>query len=296
MASFILIIACLHLAVSCYHAWGFTTDDAFISWRYAKHLAEGYGLRWNPTNPPVEGYSNFSWVMLASLFIKLGLPVTIAIKCFSCISLAAALLFLYQLSRTLLSALPATLPVYLFSHYIGIVWWTPSGLETSFFVALVLFVTWQSVCALKSTHFNKTAWILACLGLTLLALTRFDGIMWSIIICVFAVCSLRHSIKLKAHFPHLLLIFILCFVLPYALYFAWRLYYFGQIVPNSYTCKAFITGHTFQLDIDYLTIAFPCLILSLPCFFARNDCKLTLLWLPSLLYSLLLYQIGRAHV
>ena len=38
--------------------WPFTIDDMYISLRYAKHWADGYGLLWNIGEEPVEGYSN----------------------------------------------------------------------------------------------------------------------------------------------------------------------------------------------------------------------------------------------
>ena len=41
----------------------FVCDDAFISFRYARHLSDGLGLVWNP-GERVEGYSNFSRVLL----------------------------------------------------------------------------------------------------------------------------------------------------------------------------------------------------------------------------------------
>ena len=50
----------------------FVTDDALIAMRYARHLTEGYGLAWNPGAGPVEGYSNFLYVMLAAGALKLG--------------------------------------------------------------------------------------------------------------------------------------------------------------------------------------------------------------------------------
>jgi hypothetical protein len=39
------------------HAWvyRFLCDDAYISFRYAHHLATGRGLTFNPGDPPVEG-------------------------------------------------------------------------------------------------------------------------------------------------------------------------------------------------------------------------------------------------
>ena len=48
----------------------FTIDDAFISFRYSEHLISGFGLVWNIGQSPVEGYSNFLWVlMIAVLFL-----------------------------------------------------------------------------------------------------------------------------------------------------------------------------------------------------------------------------------
>ena len=36
--------------------WRVTLDDAFITFRYSRHLAEGYGLgAWNHTGEHVEG-------------------------------------------------------------------------------------------------------------------------------------------------------------------------------------------------------------------------------------------------
>ena len=48
-------------------AWPMKLDDAFISFRYARNLVEGAGLVWNPGEPPVEGYSNFLWVLLLAV-------------------------------------------------------------------------------------------------------------------------------------------------------------------------------------------------------------------------------------
>ena len=42
-----------------------TLDDAYITFRYARHLAEGYGLgAWNRTGEHVEGYSSLLWTLL----------------------------------------------------------------------------------------------------------------------------------------------------------------------------------------------------------------------------------------
>ena len=56
------------LAVSFLHQLMFATlaDDAFISFRYSQHLAEGHGLVFN-VGEKVEGYSNFLWVVLVAI-------------------------------------------------------------------------------------------------------------------------------------------------------------------------------------------------------------------------------------
>ena len=49
-----------------YFVWRFrwTCDDAFITFRYAKHLARGDGLTFNPgESPPVEGFTNLGWTL-----------------------------------------------------------------------------------------------------------------------------------------------------------------------------------------------------------------------------------------
>ncbi len=52
----------------------FLCDDAFITFRYSRNLAEGEGLCFNPgVEPPVEGYSEFLWALLMAGGLKLGL-------------------------------------------------------------------------------------------------------------------------------------------------------------------------------------------------------------------------------
>ena len=51
----------------------FLVDDAFISFRYARNLALGHGLVFNVgESPPVEGYTNFLWVLMLAAVETLG--------------------------------------------------------------------------------------------------------------------------------------------------------------------------------------------------------------------------------
>ena len=61
---FILLAGCLGLYLGWRLFW-FLTDDAYISFRYVSNSILGYGYTWNvPPFRPVEGYTNFLWVIL----------------------------------------------------------------------------------------------------------------------------------------------------------------------------------------------------------------------------------------
>ena len=69
----------LLIAAAAAVAWvnRFVQDDAFISFRYAKNLAEGNGLVWNVGQPAVEGFSSPLWMGLLSLGASLGLDLAL---------------------------------------------------------------------------------------------------------------------------------------------------------------------------------------------------------------------------
>ncbi len=47
-------------------------DDTYIFLRFARNLAAGHGFRFNPGGPAVEGFTSILWVLLLSLWGKLG--------------------------------------------------------------------------------------------------------------------------------------------------------------------------------------------------------------------------------
>src|SRR6266404_1898363 len=57
----------------------YVLDDTYISLRYARNLVEGQGLVFNP-GERVEGYTNFLFVLLAALFMKIGIDPVLALK------------------------------------------------------------------------------------------------------------------------------------------------------------------------------------------------------------------------
>ncbi len=52
--------------------WGFTVDDALITVRYARHVAEGAGWRFNLGGPSTDGVTPLPWPLLLAPFARAG--------------------------------------------------------------------------------------------------------------------------------------------------------------------------------------------------------------------------------
>ena len=111
-----------------------TLDDAFITFRYARHLAEGYGLgAWNRTGEHVEGYSSPLWTVLLGGAEWLGVDVRIASKVFG---IAAALIVIAVLFRRR-DDRPAVLTGVFLALYLPFTFYAASGMEAVAFTSLV---------------------------------------------------------------------------------------------------------------------------------------------------------------
>ena len=75
------VVAWIPYSLLTYRFWH-NIDDAFISFRYAKNWAMGYGPRYNlGLQQPEEGYSNFLWVVVCTFIEYLELDITFWHRC-----------------------------------------------------------------------------------------------------------------------------------------------------------------------------------------------------------------------
>ena len=89
------VVAWISYSVLTYRFWH-NVDDAFISFRYAKNWAMGYGPRYNlGPQQPEEGYSNFLWVVVCTFieYLELDIPFWAPMLGFACGSLLLYLVF-----------------------------------------------------------------------------------------------------------------------------------------------------------------------------------------------------------
>ncbi len=209
----------------------FPFDDSFITFRYAQHLAAGKGLVWNIGGAPTEGYTNFLYVLIMtpSFWLRIN-PLVWAWAVNIALLLASALL-IYRLTTLLLkrelSAPPGYIPFFvsLLFLFTPLVWLNAlSDMETTVFGFLLL----ASVFAFARTFYfiDQRSFVVGFVLALLAALTRPEGALLGGVLCLTLLYTRRKRWKDG-----------LAFILPLTAYHAWRLVYFGKLLPNSFLIK-----------------------------------------------------------
>ena len=134
-----LFLACLvAFSWQCYRH-NTTQDDTYISLVYAKHLAMGEGLVFNP-GERVEGYTNFLWTLVLALPHIAGLDAVWTAKALGYLAACATFFLLFwHVRRQRPDAHPlAHLPAPALLATCGaFAFWALSGMETALFAFLL---------------------------------------------------------------------------------------------------------------------------------------------------------------
>lgn len=216
----------------------FLPDDSFISFRYAEYLVQGHGLTFNVGEAPVEGYSNFLWVLLmavggwlgqdlAGWSVNLGLGIG---------GITVTLLW-WILRRRGVSGLRLGLLVGLLSLSGPLTLYAISGMETALFACLLLAAVLASDFLLQRRSWLP-ALLLGFLGF-LVALTRPEGHIALPVLLVNLFIFGRRPLVGDRERPLLgyLLLAGGLFVLLLAIYHSWRIAYFDALLPTPFLSK-----------------------------------------------------------
>ena len=216
----------------------FLTDDAFISFRYARNLLEGHGLVFNP-GERVEGYSNFLWVLeLAAIWRVLGVAPEDAARWlsvgFTAGTLGALGWWVYRLpwlrNRGLVGWMALGLVC---SSATFAVWTSAGGLETRQFTFFIV----VAVVCLSLYRGGRAGLLAASFSLAGAALTRPEGPL--IAVCCFGwfVAQRMADVKgVRADWRGLAYL-AAPFVILVAAHFLFRYAYYGEWLPNTYYAK-----------------------------------------------------------
>ena len=216
------------------------TDDAYISFRYSKNLAQGQGFRWNPGGEKVEGYTNFSWVLIGALGFLL-LPDRLP-QLMSGLGMVFLLATIWIFFRMLALQFPekrlvAFSGVFFLVASGPLVLWSTSGLETMLFAMLTAagFLSFMQYQQTGKDSYYRQIWLFSLL----LFLTRPDGIIFAVLMGGYFLFWQKNLFRRERLLP-----FLTVFLIPFLVYNVWRICYFGNWLPNTFYAKA--TGAAFN--------------------------------------------------
>lgn len=237
----VVILACfvaLYLLGAVLTKWGLIFDDSFITYRYAKNLASGFGITWNPHEAPVEGYTNFLLVLLLAPCIKLGIDPLAATRCGSLLAGLGIAYLLFMSARKWYGAGGSAAA--LIALCFLLISNTPAlimvGLETVLFAA-ALFGAFLLGCRYLERGQMRDAGGFGAAAFIALLL-RPEAVF---LVIAFAAVVLVRGARGPGRVRAIAVpagAMALTFLLPLAVYLLWKDRYFGDILPNPYYLKA----------------------------------------------------------
>ena len=216
-----------------------TLEDAFMIFRYSKHIADGHGFgAWNINGERIESITTFLWMVMLALAKPLHIQVETLAKVVGVVShVCLSLLYLVFPFVCREKLAPDDTPlgrhrdVFIFASiilafYLPLSWYASTGMETNCFALLVSL-------AFLAPMMTERVFLLAGIQVALVVM-RPEGL-------VFALgCALFHSLRLRqagrSAWPTMLALatglagFIGVAVLRYVVS--------GDVLPNSYYAKA----------------------------------------------------------
>jgi arabinofuranosyltransferase len=219
----------LGTGVSVFFLWGFTADDAFIVYRYARNCVAGEGLVFNPGDH-VSALTSPLHALLCTLLELLPFSIVITNKLLSLALVAGACLWACRRLNY------GPFLAFLFSGTVLasplVIFWSVGGLETPYL--LVLFVIAYCLLGSNEESPSRRTTCIASLICGICFLARHDSIL-------FTGPMLVHGITRQlAHKRDAVLsagLLVLPAILVAGSWLLFSLFYYKDILPTSYYSK-----------------------------------------------------------
>lgn len=235
-------VPCLLYVIHACLFGGWIVDDAGISFVYARNLVAGHGLVSQPGLPPVEGYSNFLWVLLMSLFflVRLFDPV-LTPKLVGIALTGGTFLGLHGALRRLDPAggAVAFVVLCLLALNTSFTVWTISGLENALYIFLIVLLFWLLARERTGEPRPWIRWIPGAAGAVAagIALTRPDGMLYAGLYPLLTLGAEGRPLRIGAAAGRIAR-FAAVFIVLYGGFLAFRFAYFGDLQANTYYAKS----------------------------------------------------------
>jgi arabinofuranosyltransferase len=268
-------IAALLLLVAAYvrsaiDLGGRPEEDAAMLLRYSKHVAAGYGVVWNIGEKPVDGATDFLFMMLVAAGARLGATLEDAARGIGLAVHAATVVLIYLGGRRFAgaSAFLALVPSVFFAVGPGLRQLAAAYGTPLFTLAALL--AWLAALWLADAEGSprRPAFVFAAAALVL-GLARPEGVFLGGFMLL-AVLAARRGAAAR----DILKAYLRLFATVGLAYFVWHWLYFGYPLPNPFYAKGSGAPHWHSLrmawrDVARLTFPFG-LLLPLGVFFRAS--------------------------
>lgn len=228
---------------------GYVKDDTFISLRYARNLSEGLGLHFNP-GERLEGYTNFLWVLLCWPAFELGIDPLSWAKALACLFGQLGVVVTWLLARQLAGGPDprALIAPVLWASSSSVVLWSMGGLEPTFMACSVGLALLAMLHLLetdgdprRAAHGLGAALLLACL-------CRPDAHAFLLVAAAAAALDWHRRGAIRPVWVRAAGI-VVAGLVPYH---AFRMWYFGDPLPNTYYVKAAAGPEVWKSGVEFV--------------------------------------------
>jgi arabinofuranosyltransferase len=207
-------------------------EDAAVLMRYADNFAKGFGIVWNIGGKPVDGATDFLFMIFVGSLVKVGISLELATRFIGFSSHILTVFVIYFSLRKIFHA-PLTAAfasaVYLTVgpglYYVAVYFGTP-------FFALFASLAWYAaLLIIKDGEKKKSSVFFAAFAL-ITSLIRPEGVILTFLMLLSIIYM--NGFK-KSH--NTVIYYTVFFLLLGGLYFIWRWNYFQYPLPNPFYKK-----------------------------------------------------------
>jgi arabinofuranosyltransferase len=214
-----------------------TLDDAYITMRYADHLAGGHGPVYN-LGERVEGYTCFLWMVLLAAGRAVGAQTEAWSKVLGLVLAGGTIVAVGWIGARWSSARTGGAAALILGGSTVFTTWAMSGMEVPLVAAMI---TLTAAAALDSHGGPRAGWI-AGVGAALALLVRPDSAVAVLSVLAGGALAHRDGRGVRALFA------ISAIYLPY---FLWRWAWYGWLLPNTFYAKVGATEAQVSRGLDY---------------------------------------------
>jgi len=206
-------------------------EDAAILMRYSRHVAAGHGIVWNVGEPPVDGATDFLFMLLLAALHAGGLSLEAGVRAIDLVAHAATVVVVYAGARKAFQASPASAAVAAAFVAAGpALAYTEACFGTPLFALTVAVAWWTAARAARDAGSGAAAAFAACA--LVMGLARPEGAL----LAVFMLIAVLYA-RAGEGSPRILGVFAAIFGGLGLAYFAWRVWYFGHPLPTPFYKK-----------------------------------------------------------